>query len=102
MIEKDTLVSVVTPAGEFVGKLEEQTESFVTLQNPKMIITTPDKQMGFARGVCLTGKENPEVVTFYAGGIILITPSNDDIVAAYKKMTTPEPSIITKGRAIIV
>ena len=102
MIEKDTLVSVVTPVGEFVGKLEEQTESFVTLQNPKMIITTPDKQMGFARGVCLTGKENPEVVTFYAGGIILITPSNDDIVAAYKKMTTPEPSIIAPEQSIIV
>ena len=102
MIEKNTLVSVLTPAGEFVGKLEEQTESFVTLQNPKMIITTPDKQMGFARGVCLTGKENPEVVTFYAGGIILITPSNDDIVAAYKKMTTPEPSIITPEKSIIV
>ena len=88
MIEKDTLVSVVTPAGEFVGKLEEQTESFVTLQNPKMIITTPDKQMGFARGVCLTGQENPESVTFYSGGIILMTPSNSEIEAAYTKMTS--------------
>ena len=58
--------------------------------------------MGFARGVCLTGKENPEVVTFSAGGIIFITPSNDDIVAAYKKMTTPEPSIITPEKSIIV
>ena len=88
MIEKDTLVSVVTPAGEFVGKLEEQTESFVTLQNPKMIITTPDKQMGFARGVCLTGQENPESVTFYSGGIILMTPSNSEIESAYTKMTS--------------
>ena len=55
MIEKDTLVSIVTPAGEFVGEFEEQTENFVTLRNPKMIIHAPDKQMGFARGVCLTG-----------------------------------------------
>ena len=102
MIEKDTLVSIVTPAGEFVGKLESQSSTYVTLRTPKMIIHTPDKQMGFARGVCLTGKENPEVVTFYAGGIILITPSNDDIVTAYKKMTTPEPSIITPEQSIIV
>ena len=70
MIKKDTLVSVVTPAGEFVGEFEEQTENFVTLRNPKMIIHAPDKQMGFARGVCLTGKENPEEVTFSAGGVI--------------------------------
>ena len=88
MIEKDTLVSIVTPAGEFVGEFEEQTENFVTLRNPKMIIHAPDKQMGFARGVCLTGKENPEEVTFSAGGVIFIALSYDDIVAAYKKMTS--------------
>jgi len=98
MIEKDTLVSLVTPAGEFVGKLESQSSAYVTLRNPKMIIHTADKQMGFARGVCLTGEENPELTTFYAGGIILMTPSNDGIVSAYTKMTseiiTPEQSII--------
>ena len=88
MIKKDTLVSIVTPAGEFVGEFEEQTENFVTLRNPKMIIHAPDKQMGFARGVCLTGQENPESVTFYSGGIILMTPSNSEIEAAYTKMTS--------------
>tara|TARA_B100000795_G_scaffold91359_1_gene66626 strand:+ start:1889 stop:2167 length:279 start_codon:yes stop_codon:yes gene_type:complete len=88
MIELNTLVSIVTPAGEFVGKLEEQTSDFVTLKEPKMIIHTSDKQMGFARGVCLTGEENPELVTFYGGGIILVTPSNEEIIAAYRKMTS--------------
>jgi len=88
MIEKNTLVSVLTPAGEFVGKLEEQTDTHVTLKNPKMIIHAADKQMGFARGVCLTGEENPELTTFYSGGIILMTPSNEDIISAYTKMTT--------------
>jgi len=53
-----------------------------------MIIHTSDKQMGFARGVCLTGEENPELVTFYGGGIILVTPSNEEIIAAYRKMTS--------------
>jgi predicted neuraminidase len=102
MIKTNTLVSIVTPAGEFVGKLESQTDTHVTLRTPKMIVHSEDQKMGFARGVCLTGKENPEVVTFSAGGIIFITPSNDDIVAAYKKMTTPEPSIITPEKSIIV
>ena len=88
MIKANTLVSIVTPAGEFVGEFEEQTENFVILRNPKMMITTPDKQMGFARGVCLTGEENPELTTFYSGGIILMTPSNDEIISAYTKMTS--------------
>ena len=46
MIEINTLVSVVTPAGEFVGKLEEQTDTHVTLKDPKMIVHAEDKQMG--------------------------------------------------------
>ena len=88
MIKANTLVSIVTPAGEFVGKLEEQTDTHVTLRTPKMIVHAEDKQMGFARGVCLTGQENPESVTFYSGGIILMTPSNDEIISAYTKMTS--------------
>ena len=88
MIEINTLVSVVTPAGEFVGKLEEQTDTHVTLKEPKMIVHAEDKQMGFSRGVCLTGQENPESVTFYSGGIILMTPSNSEIESAYTKMTS--------------
>jgi len=88
MIEINTLVSIVTPAGEFVGKLEEQTDTHVTLRTPKMIVHSEDQQMGFARGVCLTGEENPELTTFYSGGIILMTPSNDEIISAYTKMTS--------------
>ena len=53
-----------------------------------MIVHAEDKQMGFARGVCLTGQENPESVTFYSGGIILMTPSNSEIESAYTKMTS--------------
>jgi hypothetical protein len=88
MIEINTLVSIVTPAGEFVGKLQSQSSSYVTLKDPKMIVHAEDKQMGFARGVCLTGQENPESVTFYSGGIILMTPSNSEIESAYTKMTS--------------
>jgi hypothetical protein len=83
----DKLVSVVTPAGEFVGRLEYQGENKVVLKNPKMIVNTKDG-MGFARGVCLTGKENPEEVTFWGSGIVLVTESNDDIEKAYIQTTS--------------
>ena len=88
MIKTNTLVSIVTPAGEFVGKLESQTDTHVTLRTPKMIVHSEDQKMGFARGVCLTGEENPELTTFYSGGIILMTPSNDEIISAYTKKTS--------------
>ena len=77
MIDEDVLVSVVTPAGEFVGKLSYQSDTKVTLKNPRMIVQTPDGGMGFAHGVCLTGKESPEEVTFWGAGIVLVTESND-------------------------
>jgi hypothetical protein len=52
-----------------------------------MIVNTKDG-MGFARGVCLTGKENPEEVTFWGSGIVLVTESNDDIEKAYIQTTS--------------
>tara|TARA_Y100001937_G_scaffold102569_1_gene141088 strand:+ start:1580 stop:1858 length:279 start_codon:yes stop_codon:yes gene_type:complete len=88
MIDEDVLVSVVTPAGEFVGKLSYQSDTKVTLKNPRMIVQTPDGGMGFAHGVCLTGKESPEEVTFWGAGIVLVTESNDTVEKAYIKATS--------------
>ena len=44
--------------------------------------------MGFAHGVCATGKADVESVSFYTGGIVLMTASNDDIEKAYIQATS--------------
>ena len=52
-----------------------------------MLITTAEG-MGFARGVCLTGVENADEMTFYSGGIVFVSPTNKDVQSSYRKFTS--------------
>ena len=86
-MEKGDVVAVVNMAGEYVGKIKEVGTSMVVLQNPRMVINSQDG-MGFARGVCVTGMENPHEVSFYTSGIVFMSPVNDRIEKAYLRATT--------------
>ena len=87
-MKKGDLVTVLTNAGEFVGRLNINDETGVHLDNPKMIVNTPEGKMGFARGVCMTGEENTKSAIFSAGGIVLVTLSNPDINKAYTEVVS--------------
>tara|TARA_R110000744_G_scaffold2827_3_gene11245 strand:+ start:375 stop:665 length:291 start_codon:yes stop_codon:yes gene_type:complete len=87
-MKQGDLVTVLTNAGEFIGRLDSDDEKGVTLSNPKMIVNTPEGKMGFARGVCLTGVENTKIVQFRSGGIVLVTPCNPDINKAYTEVVS--------------
>ena len=87
-MNKGDLVTVLTNAGEFVGRLDKNDDTGVHLDNPKMIVNTPEGKMGFARGVCMTGEENPKSIIFRSGGIILVTPSNQNINKAYTEVVS--------------
>ena len=63
-MKQGDLVSVLTPHGEFVGRLEKNDDTGVHLSNPKMMVSTKEGNMGFARGVCMTGEENPKSIIF--------------------------------------
>lgn len=83
-MKKGDVISVITAAGEFVGKFEDEGNSRLTLKDPRMVIQTQEG-MGFARGVCVTGEENPTEMAFYTGGIVFTAPSNDSIQKAYRE-----------------
>ena len=87
-MKQGDLVSVLTPHGEFVGRLEKNDDTGVHLSNPKMMVSTKEGNMGFARGVCMTGEENPKSIIFRSGGIILVTPSNQNINKAYTEVVS--------------
>ena len=59
-MKKDDVVSVITLAGEFVGKYQEMIDGQVSLKDPRMLVQGPEGQMGFAKGICSTGVEEPE------------------------------------------
>jgi hypothetical protein len=86
-MEKNDIVSVITAAGEFIGKLDWETDTRLKLTDPRMLITTAEG-MGFARGVCLTGVENADEMTFYSGGIVFVSPTNKDVQSSYHKFTS--------------
>jgi hypothetical protein len=79
------VVSVVTAAGEFVGKLDGFDGDAVVLAKPRMLVMG-ESGMGFARGICMTGKENPDSATFH--NVVLVTPSMDKIEEAWITATT--------------
>ena len=51
--------------------------------------------MGFARGICQTGVENPDDIVF--DNFIFITSSNEDVQKAYRQATSGlvTPGIVT-------
>lgn len=85
--KKGEVVSVISSAGEFVGKYKDSGASSFVLSDPRMVIQTQEG-MGFARGVAVTGEENPTEMSFYTQGIVFVTKTNDEIVKAYTQATS--------------
>ena len=85
IMKKNDVVSVITLAGEFVGKFQEFVDGNVSLKNPHMIVQGPDGQMGFAKGICSTGVEEPTDVTLAA---VFVTPTDKQVEKGYLEFTS--------------
>ena len=94
---KGKIVSLVTLAGEYIGKFMHENNGNITLENPRMLVNTPDGKVGFARGICMTGQENPKTGMFYAGGVVIVTESNEQFKSAYIEATTGITTPGSKG-----
>ena len=79
------VVTVVTMAGEYIGKLKEVTDDFVSLDDPRMLVQTQEG-MGFAHGLCVTGEKDPKEVTFK--NYVLCTPTNQQVKDAWRTAVT--------------
>jgi hypothetical protein len=85
--KKGDVVSVISSAGEFVGKYKDSGASSFVLSDPRMVIQTQEG-MGFARGVAVTGVENPTEMSFYTQGIVFVTQTNEEVTKAYHQATS--------------
>jgi hypothetical protein len=85
------VVTVVTPTGEYVGRLNESDLwenrgwECLTLEDPRLLVHN-EQGMGFARGICATGIENPPEATF--ANVIFVTETNEQIISAWRQATT--------------
>jgi|TARA_B110000908_G_scaffold14285_1_gene16361 hypothetical protein len=85
-VAKYDVVSVVTLAGEFVGKFVTQSDAgLLELKDPRMLVQGPDGNMGFAEGICSTGKMKPDSVTM---SVVFYTPSSKEVEKAYLEFTS--------------
>ena len=85
--KKDEVVSVVTNAGEYVGKFKSEGDATFTITKPRMLISG-EQGVGFARGICVTGKEDASELVFQKTGIVFTTPTSDVVEKAYIESTT--------------
>ena len=85
-MKNNDVVTVVTVSGEYVGRLQStNSNGAITIKDPRMLIHG-EQGIGFARGVCMTSKENPEEITFQQ--YVLCTETNDDFSAAWTEATS--------------
>lgn len=87
VMKKNDVVSVVTSVGEFIGKFVSDSESGVTLEDPRMIVHN-QQGMGFAKGVSMAGVEEPKQVTFHAGQVVTVLEVNPAVEKAWREFTS--------------
>jgi len=81
-MKKGDVVTVVTLAGEMVGKYNSSGSGTISLDDPRMLIQN-EQGMGFAHGICVTGENNPTEITFQS--YVFVTPTNAEIEKAYRQ-----------------
>ena len=84
---KNDVITVITVAGEYVGKFVSEDTSRLTIADPKMLVNG-ERGMGFGNGVCVTGEADPADMTFYIGGLVFVAKTSDAVVKAYREATS--------------
>ena len=85
-MKKGDVVVAMTMAGEIVGKYVRESESGVTLEDPRTLIQGEGGQVGFAKGVCMAGKLDPTIM--HVASYVFVTPVSEEFEKAYRQATS--------------
>ena len=86
MMDKGTVVTVMTSVGEYIARLEKIDETGVHVKNPRLIVRSQDGEIGFGRGVCMSAVENTPDLCFR--DCIFVAPCNDSFEKAWIEATS--------------
>lgn len=86
MYTKNDIVTVLSIAGEIVGRFKEETESNVTIDYPKLFVQT-EQGAGFAPGICATADSEQNVV-INKSGILSVLKSNEETTKAWHQVNS--------------
>ena len=85
MANKNDVVTVITYAGEFVGKFDSVSDNSVTLNDPRLVMPS-ERGLAFGSGVCLTGETHGDSVTF--NNYLFYVPTDAEVEKAYRSATS--------------
>lgn len=84
-MKQNDIVSVVCTSGEYIGKLDMKSTmgtDNIRLEDPRMIVQAPNGGMGFAKGVAVTGKVDPDFMLIQ--NYVFVCATNKDVEEAYR------------------
>jgi len=84
-MKKGDVVVAMTMAGEIIGKYVNEKDGAITLEDPRLLIQN-EQGMGFAKGVCVTGKLDPKIMNI--ASYIFVTEVNEDFEKAWRQATS--------------
>ena len=85
-LKKGDVVTVMTGVGEYIARLVEITPAGGDVENPRLIVKSPEGKIGFGRGVCMSGVENPPVLTFC--DVLFVVKANGDFESSWIEATS--------------
>ena len=80
------IVTLVTPAGEFVGRLKNKDEGTYKLTSPRMFMHDDTRGSGLIPGVSMTGQQEPDVAVFHT--VIVALKSSKETIEAWTSATS--------------
>ena len=84
-MKKGDIVVAMTMAGEIIGKYVHEKDGAVTLEDPRVLMQN-EQGMGFAKGVCVSGKLDPRIIT--VANYVFIAEVSDEFESAWRQATS--------------
>lgn len=85
-MKKGDIVTVMTGVGEYIARLDRIDNGSVYVQDPRLIVKSPEGQIGFGRGVCMSAIENPKELVFT--DVIFVVQTNESFEKAWVEATS--------------
>lgn len=88
-MEKDTLVTLITTEGEFIGYFQELTEHFYVMKNARSIMIAEDGPQ-IAPNFSITGIAYPEDVSINRSHVFAMIKSHETMEETFKEHLAEE------------
>lgn len=79
------VVTLVTFAGDMIGRLANADNNIVTLEHPRLFINTTDGPV-LAASVCATAIDRPIIATFHRASFLTLAKASDNVSRVWEDM----------------